>query len=211
MNPTLVYFGTVESTKDPAGLGRVQVSLLDFPGETRLPWLRLVQPQAGSLSGWVMLPEVGSEVVVLRGNGDHVESMVVLGALYNGKQKPLVADTDGTNSTKQIVTAGGSQIVFSDAAGKETIEISSGKGKVRVLLDAGQQTVTVESAKTIRLVSKGALEIKCGEANVDVKGPAKINAVTAELSGKIVTISAKATLRLDGKMLELSGKSIDIG
>lgn len=211
MTAPLVYFGTVESTKDPDGLGRVQVKLHGFPGDATLPWIRLVQPQAGDKSGWIFLPEKGTEVVVLRGNADHVESMVVLGSVYNGKVKPLVADSDGKNKTKQIVTPAGTQIVISDEAGKESIEISSGKGKVKLRLDAGQQTITIESSKTVKIAAKGPLEIECAQATVNVKGTAKIEASVAEVSGKTVKVASTGPLQLDGKVVQISGPSIDIG
>ena len=79
-NKPIVFVATVKSTKDPKKLGRVQVELKNLDKAVEMPWIRLLQPMAGKDHGYVWLPEVGDVVAVLRGAGDRVNSMLIIGS-----------------------------------------------------------------------------------------------------------------------------------
>ena len=100
----LVFIATVKSTKDPMGLGRVQVELKDLDKPVEMPWLRMIHFHASKEFGSMILPEVGDMVAVLRGAGDRIGSMFILGSVYDKKNKPAVKDGDGKNNTKQFQT-----------------------------------------------------------------------------------------------------------
>ena len=76
---TGVYSAVVTDTEDPEAMGRV---LLSFPwlSETYVsPWARVVQPGAGEMLGWQILPEPTDEVLVAFENGQ-LNSPYVIGA-----------------------------------------------------------------------------------------------------------------------------------
>jgi uncharacterized protein involved in type VI secretion and phage assembly len=82
-----VVVALVVDVNDPEDAGRIKV---------RFPWVRadveawaLVSlPLGGNRTGLWALPEIGDEVVVGFEHGD-VRSPVVLGSLWNGKDRPL--------------------------------------------------------------------------------------------------------------------------
>ena len=55
--------GIVEDNQDPEGMHRVKVRL-PVDSEIRTRWCRVVTPMAGAARGLVILPEVGTEVLV---------------------------------------------------------------------------------------------------------------------------------------------------
>src|SRR5262249_21351820 len=86
------YFGVVEATveqveNDPDGEGKVKLKFPFFDDNTVSDWVRVRQLYAGSGYGAFFLPEKGTEVLVAFVHGD-MRRPVVLGGLYNGKDKP---------------------------------------------------------------------------------------------------------------------------
>ena len=83
----IIFYAEVMSTKDPMKLGRVQVKLNSLDKAVEMPWIRMIQAQASSKSkGIVILPEEKDIVAVLRGAGDHLGSMLILGGVYDKKK-----------------------------------------------------------------------------------------------------------------------------
>ena len=148
---------TVTSTKDPIGLGRVQVRLRGFSEEIEV-WLRLLQPIATKEGGFFFLPEEGDEVAVLPGAGQNIDDMVIIGSLYNGKRKPAIAD-DGENRVKEIRTRHGNRLSFTDKDGASEVLLQAGGGQVRLTLTQqsatlelfGQQNVVIQSDQKIQI------------------------------------------------------------
>ena len=78
----------------------------------------MIHGHASKGFGTHVLPEVGDMVAVLRGAGDRIGSMYILGSVYDKKNKPAIKDKDGKNNIKQFQTRS-----------KHTLEISDEKGK----------------------------------------------------------------------------------
>ena len=123
----------VKDNNDPQGMGRVRVEFFWQKGEQLSPWIRMIQPYAGSSKGFYFIPEVGEEVMVDFENGN-AERPFVLGAHYNGAAK------SGYNpTTKAIHTKSGTKILLNDAEGSVRIEDAShniyemdGKGNINL-------------------------------------------------------------------------------
>jgi len=123
----------VKDNNDPQGMGRVRVQFFWQKGEQLSPWIRMIQPYAGSGKGFYFIPEVGEEVMVDFENGN-AERPFVLGAHYNGAAK------SGYNpTTKAIHTQSGTKILLNDAEGSVRIEDAShniyemdGKGNINL-------------------------------------------------------------------------------
>ena len=123
----------VKDNNDPQGMGRVRVQFFWQKGEQLSPWIRMIQPYAGSGKGFYFIPEVGEEVMVDFENGN-AERPFVLGAHYNGAAKSGYKPT-----TKAIHTQSGTKILLNDAEGSVRIEDAShniyemdGKGNINL-------------------------------------------------------------------------------
>lgn len=194
----LVFIATVKSTKDPMGLGRVQVELKDLDKPVEMPWIRMIHFHASKEFGSMVLPEVGDMVAVLRGAGDRIGSMFILGSVYDKKNKPAVKDEDGKNNIKQFQTRSKHTVEFSDEKGKEKITVTSGKGAEIMIDDKDEKlTITIKGlsiemdgkGKAITIKSDGDLKIDAKK--IDVKGADGIS-----MKGKEFKVKTDAALEL---------------
>jgi uncharacterized protein involved in type VI secretion and phage assembly len=194
----IVFIATVKSTKDPMGLGRVQVELKDLDKPVEMPWIRMIHSHASKGFGTIMLPEAGDMVAVLRGAGDRISSMFILGSIHDKKNKPALKDKDGKNNIKQFQTRSKHIIEISDEKGKEKITIKTGKGaemifddkaskihlKIKGLLfemDGKKKTITIKADDKIVIDAK-KISIK-GAMGVDIKG--KDISIKSDMNTKI--------------------------
>lgn len=192
---SLILFGRVISTKDPAGLGRVQVETVGFGERHVLPWTRVLQATASEKTGHFFLPEKGDEVVMLRGLGDRPEGLIVLGALYSAARPPMTPEGDDKNDIKEIRTRAGHALTFCDKEGHESITLTSGDGKLTFTLDQKGGKITLLGDKEIVVTSKSKLNVTAKE--ITVKGDSKL------------TLHAK-NLKIEGKEIALSGQKVKI-
>lgn len=202
---SLILTGTVVDTKDPDGLGRIQVELRGFADALTTPWLRVIQPMAGADHGHLFTPEKGDEVVILRGMGDYVQGLLVLGSLYNFRAKPGRKDDDGKNNIKEIRTRSGSALSFDDTQGEESISLSADDGKLQVRIDVANGVVELLGDKEITI--KGGKKVTVEAEEVTVKGSKKI----VIDGGPQLEIKASSKLKIEGGQVELSGQAISLG
>jgi phage baseplate assembly protein V len=137
--------GRVTNNVDDEGLGRVRVHLPWFSerGETR--WVACMTPMAGSGRGMEFVPDIGDDVVVafLAGN---IDDPIVLGSVWNARQRPPVRVAAG-NQVRKIKTGAGHTVTLDDSARTVTIEsaghleLKAPKGEVRIQADAVKVTV----------------------------------------------------------------------
>jgi phage protein D len=86
--------GIVTDNNDPDKLGRVKVKYPWLTEDHTSHWARLAAPMAGNNRGFLYVPEVDDEVLVAFEHGD-VSRPYVLGALWNGKDRPPVGVGNG--------------------------------------------------------------------------------------------------------------------
>ena len=164
----------VKDNNDPQGMGRVRVQFFWQKGDELGPWIRMIQPYAGSGKGFYFIPEVGEEVMVDFENGN-AERPFVLGAHYNGAAKSGYKPT-----TKAIHTQSGTKILLNDAEGSVRIEDASrniyemdGQGNINlyapnnICMNAGKNfdlnvgnnmTFTVGGQATMNILQKMVME-----------------------------------------------------
>ena len=193
----LVVVGKVTSTKDPQGLGRVQVKLQGYVSRIEIPWIRIVGSYASAGVGAVLLPETDDEVLVLKGDGENAEQMVCLGSVYNGKRKPPSDNADGENNFKQLKTRAGNTVTISDKSGEESITIATPNSALVVQLDqkSGQVTILAKD-KVVVSCPSGEVRVECQNAKV---------AASAE-----VKISGGASVSVEAAQISLAG-NVSIG
>jgi len=230
-NKPIIFIATVKSTKDPKKIGRVQVELKDLAKAVEMPWIRLLQHHAGKDHGIVWLPEVGDMVAVLRGAGDRVNSMFIIGSVYDGTYTPHIADKDGKNNFKQIKTRTGHLFIVSDEKGKEKISLKTGKkalfmefddkaevltvkiknlkmimdGKGKQILLDSDDDITIKGAKTVNILAPGtAVNVKAKDVIVKADMNAKVEALN-------VTVKAGAGVKIEGAAkVDIKGAMVNI-
>jgi uncharacterized protein involved in type VI secretion and phage assembly len=193
-----VVIGIVTNTKDPDGLGRVKLALPWLADNVDSDWARIAVPMAGDGRGVFFPPEVNDEVLVAFEHGDpHVP--YVLGALWNGKDKPPEANADGRNDVRTIRSRSGHVIRLTDKQGTERIEIVDKSGKTRVVLDSadGKITITGDSGVVID-APNGTLTLRGQEVAINAKTGVKIEA------GSDLSATAKTRLAIKGQVVQIN-------
>lgn len=163
------YFGVVEAivvdTYDPDKEGRIKIQFPWFDEDMVTEYCRVCQLYAGNGYGALFVPEVGDEVLVSFVHGD-MRLPVILGGMYNGKDKPS-SHRQKTKDQKLIRTKAGHEIVFDDHAKKLTLKTPAG---LTVELDDDPKKVTVKTASGQSVVLDGSSSMITIEAtNVALK------------------------------------------
>jgi uncharacterized protein involved in type VI secretion and phage assembly len=148
------YFGVVEALVvdvfDPEKEGRVKVQFPWFDEDMVTEYCRVCQLYAGNGYGALFVPEVGDEVLVSFIHGD-MRLPVILGGLYNGKDKPS-SSRQKTKDQKLIRTKAGHEVVFDDHDKKVTLKTAAG---LTLELDDNPKKVTVKTASGQSIVLDG--------------------------------------------------------
>ena len=164
-----VASGLVTKVDDEVSEARVKLKLPWFSPDFETDWVRVVYAYAGNGYGWVWVPEEDDEVLVAFVMGD-MRLPVVLGGLYNGKDKPPVART-AQNDQKMFRTKAGNQILFDDTTGSQRIEVKTVAGHVLDLSDKDKKvTLTTPTGVSITLDDTGSVTIK-GTTSVSLDAP----------------------------------------
>ena len=205
MTLPLFYSATVKSTKDPLSLGRVQIVLRGFSADTEPMWVRMVQPAASAKTGFFFLPERGDEVIVLRGAGDVLEGMLILGCVYNGKNKPATPDVDDKNSVKEIRTRAGNAITFTDKAGDESISIATKSGKLKIVISEKQNSITIGGANAVTVESNNTLTLKSNNIVIESTTSLKLgtSGSTVAIVGSGVDVNASGDVNIMGTAVSI--------
>lgn len=195
-----LVIGVVTNNRDPDGLGRVKVALPWLADRFETDWARIASPMAGPARGLYALPEVDDEVLVGFAHG-RLDSPFVLGALWNGKDKPPESNGDGKNDRRSLTSRSGHVIRLTDTKGEERIEILDKSGKNSVVVDTKTNTVTVSAdADVVVRAAKGKLTL-AGDGGVEIssaKGDVKVTA------GKGLEVKANAKLVLKGATVDIN-------
>jgi phage baseplate assembly protein V len=185
-----VAIGIVTNNKDPDGLGRVKVKLPWMAADLESDWARVVTPMAGARRGMYFIPEVDDEVLVAFEHGS-AEHPYVLGALWNGEDKPPESNRDGKNNTRTIRSRSGHLIRLTDTDGEERIEIVDKSTKNSIVINSKDNTITITAdadvtirsaqgkvklaGKGVEITSQAGIKIEASQ-NVDLKAGGQLNA-----------------------------------
>lgn len=197
-----VAIGLVTNNKDDQGLGRVKVKYPWREDSQESYWARPAVLAAGNDRGTLWLPEIGDEVLLAFDKGD-IQHPYVIGALWNGKDKPPEPNADGENNTKKIRSRSGHQITLFDKSGQESLEIKT-KGGHTILLDdktgsarveikdgSGSNKIVIETAQNSLTIESG-LSLKIKSQSIDIEAGASMN------------IKASGTLTIQGALVRIN-------
>ena len=161
-----VVVGVVTNTQDPDGLGRVKVKFPWLSDSEESFWARVATPMAGKGRGFYFLPEVEDEVLMAFEHGD-ARFPYVLGALWNGQDKPPEKNDKGENNMRSIKSRSGHVIRLNDTDGKEKIEIVDKSGKNSLVFDTAQNTITITSDKDLTLsATRGTIKLEAQKIEI---------------------------------------------
>lgn len=191
-----VAIALVTQNKDDEGLCRVKVRYpwRNRPGESY--WARLAVPMAGKGRGLVLIPEVGDEVLVAFERED-LRFPYVLGALWNGNDKPPISNTDGKNDKRKLVSRKSHYLLFDDGS-RGVVQLAHQKGRTIVLDDDGfavqdenGNMVKVQSANgAMTIEAKGQLNIKAATISIEATGALQLKSgATLIIQGTFVNIN----------------------
>lgn len=196
-----VVIGVVVDIKDPSKLCRVKVRI-PVLGPDATWWCPVVAIGAGRDRGWFTLPEVDDEVLVAFEHGE-VARPIVIGQIWNGKDKPPEANPSGDNPKRVFASKSGHTVTFDDKDGKLVVADGAGIGTVTIDKAAG---ITIEAKEgCVAIQAKDELTIVAGE--IAIKGKAAVD-LMGKSSG--VNGTGKAGVTINGNMVALKGSTIDI-
>lgn len=211
-----VMIGIVKDNKDPEKMHRVLVEMPteSFEKATESFWCRVVSPMAGKNRGLVILPEIGTEVVLMF-SGTSLHPYVV-GAVYNGGDdlpEPYHND-DGENNKRVFWSRNDHLWIFDDTKGAEKVELGA-KAKTRLdvtsaviyqSLDSSKKTITEYCDGDTQWEAKQKISIKCTDFSLEASGSiqTKSGAVTAIKSGGNYKASAGAMANNKGAIIQVN-------
>ena len=174
-----VVVGVVTNISDPEKLGRVQVKYPWLPkykgSDLSSNWARQATLGAGANRGIFFTPEIDDEVLIAFENGD-VNYPYIVGALWNGKDKPPKGDIVATNKVNQriIQSRSGHIITLDDTQGEEKITILDKTGKNSIEIDSKTNAMIFKSAGDMTIEAGGKLIIK-SQQDLSIESMAKAN------------------------------------
>lgn len=214
-----ILTGIVKNNWNKDYPGQVQVELLmgGDKGKTTLQWVRVMQPYCGNEYGDFFIPEIDTEVVIGFVGGD-ISSPVVLGCLWNKKDKLPAGKANDKNSVKSIRTKSGHEILFDETKDKEKIEIKT-KGELDICLLDKDKKIVIKDAS-----GKNAIEVDADKGMITLEADKKIvlkaggnemlaldgAGKKAVLKAGAIEVTADQTLKLQGKTLNVEGNMLQL-
>lgn len=197
-------------------------------------WCPVMQPLSGSGCGQYFMPSVDDLVLISFLNGDPHCPYVVGGTWNQDSPAPYTLE-EAKNVNFSVKTPGGSELLFYDEKGKESIKLNTPSGasltmndeqQCAELKDSGGSNhikmdwkggeITIESAQKITfkvgsaqitMESSGAITIDAGSGDLTMKA-ANVNATATnavKLKGASANVEADGKLTLKGASADLKG------
>jgi uncharacterized protein involved in type VI secretion and phage assembly len=192
-----VAVGVVTNNQDPDGLGRVKVRFPWLSDEDESHWARVLTPMAGNQRGLYFLPEVDDEVLVAFQHGD-IRFPYILGALWNGKDKPPERN-DGANNLRTIKSRSGHIIRLDDTDGAEKIEIIDKAQKNSITVNTAENTITIAADADITIRSGSGKVILQGNG-VEIKSQADVQVEASQG----MELKASSQLNIKGSVVNIN-------
>lgn len=193
-----VMIGLVMDNKDPNGLGRVKVKFPGWSDDEIGHWARMATPMAGDQRGFFFLPEAKDEVLVAFEQGEMSRPYIV-GALWNGKDKPPSTNADGQNNIRVIQSRNGSLIRFDDTKGNGKIEIQDKNGDNSIVIDITKGAIAIKSSKDITIeATQGTIKLNAQNIEISSTASTKIEAANE------LNLSATGNTNVKGTIINLN-------
>lgn len=168
--------GVVTDNKDPDGMHRVMVEFPVDSGEgLSSSWCRMMSPMAGKDRGLVILPDIGTEVVLMFAY--RTLSPYIVGAVYNGAEdlpEPYHND-DGNDDKRVFWSRNDHMVIFDDTPGAERVDFGA-QAPTRLTvqgapiyhsMDSSQKTINEYCDKNTTVEAVENISIKCKDFKLE--------------------------------------------
>jgi uncharacterized protein involved in type VI secretion and phage assembly len=157
-------------------------------------WARVAAPMAGAGRGMFFLPEKDDEVLVAF-EQDDITRPYVLGALWNGQDKP-----PETNANMRVIKSrSGHSVRLDDTDGAEKIEIIDKSGENGVTIDTKSNTISIKSTQDVVIEApRGKISLRA--KSVELKSTAETN-VEAQTT---MDVKASGTMTIKGRRVNIN-------
>ncbi len=199
---------------DPDGNFRIQIKIPTLQKDSAPIWARMTTFYASAKSGAFFTPDVGDEVIIGFLNEDP-QAPIILGSVYNKKDKKSPLTPEKKNQFKAIVTKTKLKLTFDDKDKIITIE-TPGKNKITLNDKAGSVNIEDKNKNSIKMSSSG-INIKSNKdivldgMNVKINAKVKIEGAGkagVALKGAKVEIKGDAMASVQGAMVEVKGSGM---
>ncbi len=207
-----IMIGTVIANFNPLKPACVKVSLNERPtGMGITAWAKVAMPFASGGCGIYSLPDIGDSVVVAFLDGE-IDSPIVIGSVFNGKNLPPAEALSPLNTVKETKTKAGIKIKADDLDG---VEIKSVTGHKLELNDTSLSALfsdpTGQTSAEIKngcLTLKGltSVKIKSGACEISLDGTSQ----SISIKGMSVSVEAMQALTLKGMQISEKGQLVSV-
>jgi len=170
-------------------LGRVKVRFPWMTDQQESDGVRGVATSAGNHSGVFFMPEEHDQVLVAFSHS-HIERSYILGVLWSNASKP----PDEDRAKRQLKSRSGHTITLDDTKDAELISIVDKSKTNKIVLDAKNNTITIECGGDLTITAEGNLALKSKSKDVSI-------------DGQKVTVTAVGKLAAKGQEMALDGTS----
>jgi type VI secretion system secreted protein VgrG len=208
----------VTENHDKQGMGRVRVRFHWMNADEQTPWIRLVNPHAGSGKGMYFIPEKGEHVLVGFENANPSKPFV-LGSMYHSNENAIGLNNKETNNIKAIQTKSNNRIVMDDDAA--SIFTSDGAGGANTLMDGKgnyinnvqqNKTANVGNNYTINVAAQNTVNVGGSKEGANPQSIFKMDSAgNIEFMGKTsltITVGDSSFTMHKNGTIELKGKNV---
>lgn len=210
-----VVIAQVTNLDDPDNWGRVKVKYPWLADDQESHWVRIATIGAGAERGMQYLPEINDEVLVAFEHGDPHYAFII-GGLWNGKDKPPLANnaatSSGTVNQRIIKSRSGHVIILDDTDGSEKITIQDKTGKNEIVIDTASNTMDINLEADINLTAKSNI-VLTATSNIELKatGDVKISGANVNIEGKQKSDVKAPQVAINGSMkVDVKGGMINL-
>lgn len=206
-----VVVGLVVDNKDPDKTGKIKIKFpVDNESAPESSWIRQSTPMAGNSMGLMMLPDIGTEVLI--GYSYKTLSPYMIGALYNGAADPPVyANEDGKDDHRRFWSRNSHWLDFDDTSGKERIELiaTSENKAIYQEFHSANKIITTKVEKDFIMEAKETISMKCTdfELKADMEISVKAGSDFISNAGANGTVKSGAMQTYKGATVDINGGS----
>jgi phage protein D/phage baseplate assembly protein gpV len=215
----------VEDLQDPDDSGRVRLRFPWMDEKFKSAWARVAHVGAGKNRGFLILPEVGDEVLVAFEQGD-VRRPYVIAGLYNGVDTvtpPPSSLLDGSShavNKRMFRSREGHLLVFDDTGKTSGIALTTADGKIEIKLDETAKKIEIKSSGDIVVKADGSISfeatksftLKAQEVLIEGQTKATVKAqqvsveadVGAKVKGATVSVEGSGPVTIKGAQVSLN-------
>ena len=218
-----VDLAKVTNIDDPDKLNRVKCKRVTTdPDVGETDWMYVCSPIAGTNYGLYMMPKVG-DLVLLSYLGGDVHRPFVIGSVWTKDVAAPYKIEGGKNETFAFKLPSGTEVVFSETKGKESVAVTTasgarmaldgdgkkievrdkdGKNALTMDLNSGAVTVSADKKLTLSAGTQASITLDGSSGKVAIEGKTGVEIKTAQFKAEA---SGACQIKANGQMSVESG------